>query len=178
MRYYVDAGSWDEPKKKAWYELNHQYRYSTVLHTPTGDETVQVTISCHEESPMTVNVGCTYEGKEYRGHGSDYLWIDAFADLQRKLPKNVLLKCCLTCRHGNLCPAGNEVNELFCTKDISVTQKSDLYFHTEDETERAKRSKQYCSLCSDYQPQTHEHYTYNDFSSQLWRTLPNTDDTK
>ena len=93
---------WDEYKKKAWYELHRQYRYDAVLRTPNGDETVKLMVGCHEEpvyykgsleQPPTVNVGCTFEGKEYWGHGSDYLWIDAFADLQRQLPEGVLLKC-------------------------------------------------------------------------------------
>ena len=129
-------------------------------------------VGCHEETvyykgsleqPPTVNVGCTFAGKEYWGHGSDYLWIDAFADLQRQLPEGVLLKCCLTCRHGNLCPVGNDKNEVFCTKDVLITQKSDLYYYTEDDREREKRSRQYCGLCGDYQPQTDAFYTYNDY---------------
>lgn len=164
--------SWDEYKKKAWYELHRQYRYDAVLQTPNGDVTVKLMVGCHEEpvyyngsleQPQTVNVGCTFEGKEYWGHGKDYLWIDAFADLQRQLPESVFLKCCLTCKHGNLCPVGNNTNEVYCTKDVLITQKSDLYFYTEDTAERAKRSKQYCNLCENYQPQTDEYYTYNDF---------------
>lgn len=164
--------SWDGYKKKAWYELHRKYRYDIVLQTPIGDETVKLTVSCHEEpvycksgleQPPTVNVGCTFKGKEYWGHGREYLWLDAFADLQGQLPDGIFLKCCLTCKHGNLCPAGNDINEMFCTKDILITQKSDLYFYTEDEAERAKRSKQYCNLCKDFQPQTDAQYTYNDF---------------
>ena len=168
--------SWEEYKKKAWYELHRQYRYDAVLHTPTGSEIVQLNVSCHEEpvyvkdvleQPPTVNVGCKYDGKEYWGHGSDHLWIDAFADVQRQLPEDVLLKCCLTCRHGNLCPVGNGVNEVFCTKDVLITQKSDLYFYTEDDKEREKRLRQYCGLCEDYQPQTDDFYTYNDYLHYL-----------
>lgn len=163
---------WDEYKKKAWYELHRQYRYDSILNTPNGHEKVQLIVSCHEEAvytkgvleqPPTVNIGCKYGGKEYWGHGSDYLWIDAFANLQRQLPEGVLLKCCLTCRHGNLCPVGNYINEVFCTKDVLITQKSDLYFYTEDDGERKKRSREYCSLCEDYQPQTDDFYTYNDY---------------
>jgi len=170
------AVCWNEYEKKAWYELHRQYRYNAVLETPNGDEMVALRVSCHEEpvydngrleQPPTVNVGCTVEGKEYWGHGSDYLWIDAFADLQRQLPEGVLLKCCLTCRHGNLCPVGNAVNEVFCTKDVLITQKSSLYFYTEDDREREKRSRQYCGLCEDYQPQTDDFYTYNDYLHYL-----------
>ena len=163
---------WDEYKNKAWYERHCQYRYDAVLRTPNGDVAVKLMVNCYEEpvyykgnleQPPTVNVGCTFEDKEYWGHGSDYLWIDAFADLQRQLPEGVSLKCCLTCRHGNLCPVGNDNDEVFCTKDVLIAQKSDLYFYTEDDAERTKRSKQYCNLCGDYQPQTDDFYTYNDF---------------
>lgn len=163
---------WDEYKMKAWYELHRQYRYDAVLHTPHGNKTVKLNVVCHEEPvyykgsfahPRTVNVGCAFEGKEYWGHGSDYLWIDAFADLQKQLPAGVCLQCCLTCRYGNLCPVGNDINEVFCTKDVLITQKSDLFFYTEDDDERAKRSRQYCHLCEDYLPQTDCFYTYNDY---------------
>ncbi len=163
---------WDEYKKTAWYELHRQYCYDTVLHTPKGDETVKLTIVCHEvpvyfkgklEQPPTVSVGCKYDGKEYWGYGKDYLWIDAFADLQKQLPEGVLLKCCLTCRHGNLCPVGNDKNEVFCTKNVLITQKSDLFFYTEDRKEREKRSKGYCCVCDGYQPQSQDFYTYNDY---------------
>lgn len=164
--------SWNECNKKAWYELRHKYCFDSVLNTPNGDETVQLTITSDEGTvyingiamePPTVSVGCKYDGKAFWGYGKDHLWIDAFADLQRKLPEGVFLKCCLTCRHGNLCPVGNDVNEVFCTKDVLITQKSDLFFYTEDEVERAKRSKQYCGLCEDYQPQSEDFYTYNDY---------------
>lgn len=155
---------WDEYKKKAWYELHRQHRYDTVLHTPDGVEPVNLTVSeGNLQQPPTVIVSCNYDGKEYRGYGSDYLWIDAFADLQKQLPAGVFLKCCLTCRHGNLCPVGNEFNEVFCTKDVLITQKSDLYFYTEDRDERDKRSRKYCDLCEDYQPQSDDFYTYNDY---------------
>ena len=164
--------SWEEYKQKAWYELHRQYQFDAALRTSNGDTAMKLTVVCHEEpvyikgtlvQPPSVQVGCTLEGTEYWGHGSDCLWIDAFADLQRHLPEGVLLKCCLTCRHGNLCPVGNQPNAVFCTKDILITQKSDLYFCTEDDIERNKRSRQYCDLCVDYQPQADAFYTYNDY---------------
>ena len=78
-----------------------------------------------------------------------------------------MLTCCLTCRHGNLYPVGNDINEVFCTKDLLITQKSDLYFYTEDDDERTKRSRKYCGLCKNYQPQTDDFYTYNDYLYRL-----------
>ena len=135
---------WEKYKNKAWYELHRQYQYETTLVTPQGEQTIKVHIICHDEdvyfkgelekAPI-VSVGIKYDGKELWGHGKDYFWIDAFADLQKQLPNGILLKCCLTCRHGNMSPVGNNLNELFCTNDIAITQKSDLYFCTEDENE-------------------------------------------
>lgn len=159
---------WDEYKKKAWYELHRQYRYDVVLHTPEGDATTTLRVNWHEELAHcsqlpSVNIGCAFKGTEYWGHGKDYLWIDAFADLEKRLPKNVSLTCCLTCRHGNFCPVGNNVNEVFCTKDVFIKQKSDLYFYTENTNERTKRLKQYCDFCLDYEPQADGFYTYNEY---------------
>ena len=62
-----------------------------------------------------------------------------------------------------ICPVGNKPGELFCTKDVIITQKSDLFFYTEDEAERSKRSHDCTDICEKYQEQTSEHYTYNDY---------------
>lgn len=94
--------SWDEYKKKAWYELHRQYRYDAALQTQKGEQAVKLTVICHEEpvyhkgslqQPPTVNVGCTFGGKEYWGHGIDLSGVDALEDLQRQLPEGVFLKC-------------------------------------------------------------------------------------
>jgi len=153
--------SWDEYRKKAWYELHRQYRFDSVLHTPDGDEHVQITVICHDEpvymdgiyvDPPIVSAGCKFASRSYWGQGYDYLWIDAFADLQKHLPEGVFLKCCLTCRHGNFCPGENKVNEVFCTKDASIVRKN---------------AKQYFHLCDDFQPQSKDFYTYNDYLHSL-----------
>ena len=163
---------WDAYKQKAWYELHRKYQYRPALQTSEGEESVELTVNTREEAvyyedaqepPFTVNIGCQYKSKQYWGYGTDELWIDAFADLQRKLPEGVFLKCCVTCAHGNHCPVGNVENEIFCTKDVLITQKSDLYFYTEDEEERAKRIRQNCDLCADYRMQCEDIYTYNNY---------------
>lgn len=159
---------WDAYRKEAWYELYKCYQYEFSLRTPDGDEKAKVTVvDTYEDQKRAVRVGLNYGGKELWGCGSDYLWIDAFADLQKKLPEGVRLQCCLSCRHGNLCPVGTDHNELFCTKDVVITQKSDLYFYTEDYAQRDKRTRQYCHLCEDYQPQSSDYYTYNDYLYHL-----------
>lgn len=167
---------WDAYRKKAWYELHRQYKRQIHLATPEGDKRIDMHIICHNEDVYykrvlekapTVNVGIRYNGQELCGRGKDYLWVDAFADLQKQLPQDVTIKCCLTCRHGNMCPVGNKPDELFCTKDVLIKQKSDLFFYTEDDTERAKRSCGYTCLCGEYQPQSENYYTYNDYIYQL-----------
>ena len=164
--------AWDICKKKAWYELHQRHSYDITLCTPTGHQTIPITVTSHEETvyikgvavqPPSVSVGLQYEGQSYWGYGTDYFWIDAFADLQKRLPNGVSLTCCLTCRHGNLCPFGNAINELFCTKDVTITQKSDLFPYTDNGAELSKRCRPYCGSCDDYQPQSDDQYTYNDY---------------
>lgn len=163
---------WDNYLKKAWYELHKFYIFDITLDTPDGENNVSIYCLCHYEDVSlyekleevsNINISIKYDGKEFYGYGKDYYWIDAFADLQKQLPDGVTIKCCLTCRYGNMCPVGNKRGELFCTKDVTINQKSDLFFYTEDETERTKRSKHYTNICKDYQPQSDDYYTYNDF---------------
>ncbi|MBO5914155.1 MAG: hypothetical protein J6Q72_02305 [Clostridia bacterium] len=164
---------WDDYRKKAWYELHRQYKKTITLSTPSEKYELDAHIICHDEDVYSyggdkveapcVSVGIKYGEKVIWGYGKDYLWVDAFADLQKKLPNNVKIQCCLTCRHGNMCPVGNEPGKLFCTKDAVITQKSDLYFYTEDEKERASRSRDCTDVCENYQEQTNEYFTYNDY---------------
>lgn len=166
---------WEKYKKKAWYEMHHTYQYDVQLQTPDGNETVTLTIHHneeaeyykHDENYPTVSALCSYNGVEYRGTGTDYLWIDALANLQKALPKDVILKCCVTCRHGNQCPFGDKPNEVFCTKDVNIHHKYDLDFYTTDYNERDKRSRQYCDVCEEYKSQSDNYYTYNDFLYHL-----------
>ena len=49
----------------------------------------------------SMTIKTNYQGKEIIAIGTHYPFDDAFSDLQNKLPKNVQLKCCVACRHGN-----------------------------------------------------------------------------
>ena len=118
-----------------------------------------------------VEIILKYNNIEYCGTGSDYLWVDAFADLQRKLPHGIFLACCMTCRHGNMCPYGNEENQLICTKDITITSKEDmldLFDQAEPFEERAVAS---LDFCEDFVYQSDDYYTYNDYFYQLSRKM-------
>ena len=121
-------GSWDE----VVYELHKQYIHKGYLITPAGEEDTVIHIVYHEEDTYfqgklekgpTVSVGVKYNGEQLWGQGKDYLWVDAFANVQKQLPDGVLLKCCMTCRHGNMCPYGNEPGKLFCTKGLFCDKK-------------------------------------------------------
>ena len=91
----------------------------------------------------------------------------AFAALQRLLPANVYLQCCLTCQHGNFCPVGSNFNEIFCTKDLKISKKADLFFPTEDADERSRRQRAYCDCCPSFAPQVPDVFTYNDYLNAL-----------
>lgn len=130
--------AWDAYAKKAWYELHRQYQQELTLAAPDGDTQVPAHIICHDvgEEASVITVGIRYNGSELWGRGKDSLWVDAFADLQKQLPAGLTLKCCLTCRHGNMYPLGNTPGELFCAEDT------------------IKRPRQCCSVCGSYQPRT------------------------
>ena len=111
-----------------------------------------------------------YDGIKYRGKGTNYLWTDTFADLQKNLPEGVSIACCLTCRNGNMCPYGNSENELYCTKGLKVENEDDLcdlfdaYF-TNDPNILLKVSS--FNYCDNFVYQSDEYYTYNDYLYQL-----------
>ena len=167
--------AWDVFSRKAWYEQIRQYTYDLTLLTPDGERQSPVHIICdnEQEDEPVVSVGLEYAGVEYWGSGDGTTWADAFSDLQARLSDGVTFKCCLTCRHGNLCPVGNAPDEVFCTKDAAITRKSDLYFYTENPSEREKRARHACAVCGDYQPQSESYYIYTDF-----RSKPNTRSAK
>lgn len=167
---------WENYRKKAWYELHKTYNKEVFLATSEGIKKVKLLIHCNEEDDNIdslktpkISLGIKYKDKQIFGRGNDFLWTDAFADLQKQLPEDVIIQCCMTCGHGNMCPVGNKPNELFCTKDVAIMKKSDLYFYTEDDTERKRRSREYTDWCEFYVQQTEDYFTYNDYLFWLKR---------
>ena len=144
------------------------------LLTPNGKTMVSIEIT-YDDSEVIANpqseINLLYNGIEYNGYGADYLWTDTLADLQMKLPEDVKLACCMTCRHGNMCPYGNKENQLICTKDITITSKEDmldLFDQTDPLEERAVAS---LDFCEDFVCQSDDYYTYNDYFYQLSRKI-------
>ena len=150
--------------------MKNVLRANVPLLTSNGKTIVPIEITYDDSesiaNPQTEST-LLYNGIEYKGYGADYLWTDTIADLQMKLPKDVKIACCMTCRHGNMCPYGNTENQLFCTKDIRITSKEDmcnLFDQTDPFEERSVAS---LDFCDDFVYQSDENYTYNDYLYQL-----------
>lgn len=144
------------------------------LLTSNGKIMVPIEIA-YDDSEVIINpkskITLLYDGIKYRGNGIDYFWTDTIADLQTKIPSDVKLACCMTCRHGNMCPYGNKENELFCTKDLTIKSKEDmldLFDKTDPYEERAVAS---LDFCEDFVYQSDDYYTYNDYFYQLSRKM-------
>ena len=149
-----------------------KYTLNTELTLLSPNEQVQVPVQILYESDddadlLPSEIHLTYNDIKYIGKGTDYLWVDTFADLQKKLPNNMQIACCMTCRHGNMCPFGNGRNELFCTKDIVISQKWDMVELFEKNDAYNKRETPFCHYCADFVYQSDDYYTYNDFLYQL-----------
>lgn len=142
--------------------------YKITLITPK--ELINTTISIfYDEERSYVKLILLFNGKEIPSQGYDYLWVDAFANLQKQLPKDVILKCCMTCRHGNMCPYGNKLGEIFCTSDLLITSKEDMcnLFDNYEKHRMDERIKNVADSCDEYSPQSNDYYTYNDYLYHL-----------
>jgi len=122
---------------------------------------------CVTEGVITaiMEISVQHDGKTYQAKGNDEDLVSAFVALQRELPQDVKLACCMTCRHGNMCPCGGE--QVFCTKDIVIRSKQDmcdLFDQTDPFSERMVDSFHYCD---DFEHQSKDCYTYNDYLYQL-----------
>jgi hypothetical protein len=123
---------------------------------------------CYTDSEVELTL--RHEGAEYCGRGGDCFWTDAFADLQKKLPKGILLACCMTCRHGSFCPYGNRENQLFCAKNVSIASKEDVLQWMEKDPRSFWESEvSALHFCDGFAPQSDAFYTYNDYLIHLQR---------
>ena len=122
---------------------------------------------CYNDDEVEITIN--YNGTEYFATGKDYLWVDAFATLQLKLPSDIRLACCMTCRHGTMCPYGNDKNQLFCTKDVLLTSKDDVIelMHYKGHDSFFEREVSSIHCCDDFSYQSDDYYTYNDYLYRL-----------
>ena len=65
------------------------------------------------------------EGVEYAINENSYME-GSIICLQKQFPKSIKIACCQTCRHGNFCPFGDNDNEIFCLKNFTPKDKSDV----------------------------------------------------
>lgn len=171
--------TWDSYVQKAWYELHRYYTFPVTLDTPRGRYSEKLEITVHEEEVYRIGTGwlpapsvtarICWENEVYTGDGTDdYLWIDALADLQKKLPQGTTIRGCVSCRYGNSCPYGNRPEEIFCLKDKDISEKQDVcqVFDVEDDV-WIKRRKHYFDCCEQWAEMTSERYVYNDFEYHL-----------
>lgn len=165
---------WNEYFQKESCKLQEQIERKITLSTPKGDEIAKIYMDCYivEDYNELVAMRMEYQNKEICGYGIDNLWVDAFADLQKQLPKGVSLKCCMSCRHGNMCPFGNTQGVLYCTKDLEINSTDTLcdFFVSEDgyNYEQVEPRTRFCTdTCEYYQHQSKDFFTYNDYLYEL-----------
>ena len=152
--------------------MNKNIEKTVCLQTPSGDVLTSILIQFQEnEISSHVFLQLNYQEHTYISQGTDYLWMDAFAALEEQLPDNVKLKCCLTCRHGNLCPVGTPPDTIYCMEDVLISEKYDVltYLIDREEDDTRKRSSTY--FCPKYQRQRKDFYTYNDYLYHLKKEL-------
>ena len=134
------------------------------LFSSTSKVSVPIQI-CYTDDEVEITIN--YNGAEYCATGKDYLWVDAFANLQRKLPHGIFLACCMTCRHGNMCPYGNKENQLYCTKDVLLNSKDDVIELIDKDASFFERAVSSTNCCDDFIYQSEDSYTYNDYLYHL-----------
>lgn len=137
--------------------------YSTFITLLVNGKNIVVPIYISDEElavDAKVTIEIIYNDVKYIGVGKELNWVDAFADLQKKLPNGVVLKCCMSCKYGNLNLYGNIPNQVICSKNIS--SKDDLleYLYTGDYNQNEQKST---DVCENFDLANKEYYTYNDF---------------
>ena len=112
----------------------------------------------------TVSISLTLDGVKYVGRGKSYDVDEPIADLQKKLPKGTLIKCCVTCQYGHFCPYGSDGDTVLCIFPEKISDKLDLVdLMAED---RYHINKISCS-CENFTPANKEFYSYNSFLDYL-----------
>ncbi|MBO5196621.1 MAG: hypothetical protein J6C03_05950 [Clostridia bacterium] len=133
-----------------------------TLITPNNEENADISI-IEDEACGSIITRIKYKGKDICGYSKGGTLPEAFAEMQKQLPEDIIIKSCLTCRHGNTCPFNSCDDEFFCTKDINITCKNDMcdLFCKESEGEMEKRLRYCTDSCEDFQQQSEDCYTYN-----------------
>ncbi|MBQ2988338.1 MAG: HAD family phosphatase [Clostridia bacterium] len=145
--------------------------YNETIRLLSSEEEAEVPVSVtYKENAVDreVTVKLKYREKEYISRGKEPEWTDAFADLQKQLPGDMRIKCCLTCRHGTLCPYGRIPNYVLCSGTETIKDKDDVIewlYRVGDDIERMERSA--LQSCEHFIFADEAHFTYNDFEYYL-----------
>ena len=130
-----------------------------------GDTIVVPIVVIHKEleSGVEVIIKIKFQESTYVGTGKNLEWTDAFANLQKTLPDGVKIQCCMTCRHGTLCPYGNIPDYILCSKSAVINNKDDVidWLDKVDDITKIKKSSFCC--CDTYNASNENNYTYNDY---------------
>ncbi len=139
------------------------YQEKIKLLVAGGEIEVPISLTDQKrEIGADITVRIEYAGNEYVASGEEPEWTDAFADLQKKLPQDVVIKCCLSCRHGTLCPYGCIPNMVLCAQSQHIESKYDVIEWLEEaDIDSIKRSS--FQSCDQFEPAGELYYTYNDF---------------
>jgi len=146
-----------------------------TLLTSAGTEyaPMKLTSEYNETEDVTVyEITLTYSGQSYSVQGDNFSFTQAFVSLEKSLAEDVKIASCLTCRHGNLCPYSGGDDEVFCTKDLIIRDKTDMcnLFNSEDD-QCASRLVRPFDYCGNFVRQSDDYYTYNDFLYYLRNSI-------
>lgn len=139
------------------------YTGTLTVSGPLGDVSSPFTVTVEDTAAGTeVKAELLVYGYDFEGNGTSPEWDDAFAELQKTLPKGYSIKCCLACRHGNLCVYGRIPNMIFCTHGKEIKDKYDLVDFIAD-PQAANTVHKATDVCENFAPQSKDFYTYNDY---------------
>ena len=109
-----------------------------------------------------VVIEIVYRENTYIGIGKSLDWADAFANLQRSLPDGVSIQCCMTCKHGTMCPYGNIPDYILCSKNAVINNKDDVIDWLDKVGARDNKKSSF-EYCEQYDASNEKYYTYNDY---------------
>ena len=141
--------------------------YYLLIGTPDGMVRLEIhhTVVNKDDEDMRVTLSTTIHGENY--FYQTETTEEALILLAKNLPAKWYIKSCLSCRYGHFCPVGNSDNELFCVTDFEPKEICDLWYVTEDDGERERRSRTLFECCEDYKQQTIDYFTYNDYYLEM-----------